>query len=177
MPVEGWEWISADRTAGSRTGEADVLGRQPRRRARRAETMAGRPAGRRTALAAADGGLSGSARRVRRKQRRRRVRRRRVVAALLLALAPVLYSYASTMMQPSSLPLGIRTVEWIRGHQGAWLVNDLERLYYGWNAPSKGGPALRVLPTVGAATVRGVSTQVGYRTWASCSDSAAASRG
>ncbi len=54
-------------------------------------------------------------------------------------------------------------MEWLRGHQAAWLVNDIERLYYSWNAPSKGGPTLRALPRVGAATVRGVSAHTGYR--------------
>lgn len=125
--MEDWEWISADRTADSCTGEADVRGREPRTPCTND--------GWRTALAAADGGLSGSARGIRRKRRRRHVRRRRVVAVTLLAPAPVLCSYVSAMIQPSSLPLGIRTAEWIRGHQGAWLVNDLEGLYYGWNAP------------------------------------------
>jgi Phosphodiester glycosidase len=122
-----------------------------------------RSPGRQTALAAADRGFPDSARSVRRKRRRRQVRRRRTVAVLLLALAPVLYSYVSTMMQPSSLPLGIRTVEWVRGHQGAWLVNDLEALYYGWNAPSKGGPALRTLPAVGATPVGVAPIRVGYQ--------------
>ena len=37
------------------------------------------------------------------------------------------------MLQPSSLPLGIRSIEWLRGHGGAWLVNDVERLYYGFS--------------------------------------------
>jgi hypothetical protein len=57
------------------------------------------------------------------------------------------------MMMPSSLPLGVRSVEWLRTHHGAWLVDEIERLYYTWTAPSKGGPALRTLPTVGAAAV------------------------
>jgi hypothetical protein len=61
------------------------------------------------------------------------------------------------MLHPSSLPLGIRSVEWLRANHGAWLVNDAERLYYSWHAPKKGGPALRALPTVGAAPAR-VST-------------------
>ena len=79
--------------------------------------------------------------------------RRRTAALLLVLLAPALYSYTAMALQPSSLPLGIRSVEWLREHQGAWLVNDLERIYYTWNAPAKGGPALRALPSLGAATV------------------------
>lgn len=87
----------------------------------------------------------------------RRIRRRRRTAAVvvvLVVLAPVLYSYVSTMVRPSSLPLGVRSVEWVRTHHGAWIVNTAERIYYSWSAPSKGGPALRTLPTVGATPVR-----------------------
>jgi len=116
-----------------------------------------------TKIATPPGGLPDAERGVRRKRRSRRARRRRLAAVLLLALSPVFYTYISTMMKPSSLPLGIRTVEWIRGHQGAWLVNDLERLYYSWNAPSKGGPTLRALPKVGAAPVGVAPIRVGYR--------------
>ena len=77
-----------------------------------------------------------------------------MLAVVLILLAPALYSYISTMAQPSSLPLGIRSVEWLRTHHGAFLVNEAERIYYSLNAPSKGGPALKTLPTVGAAPVR-----------------------
>lgn len=77
------------------------------------------------------------------------MRRRRAVAIVLILLAPVLYSYVSTMVQPSSLPLGVRSVEWVRAHGGAWLVNDVERFYYARKAPKPGGPALRTLPVVG----------------------------
>ena len=81
------------------------------------------------------------------------MRRRLVLAALLILLTPVVYSYVTTMMRPSSLPLGVRSVEWLRTHHGAWLVNESERIYYTWNAPKKGGPQLRTLPTVGVAPV------------------------
>jgi hypothetical protein len=84
------------------------------------------------------------------RQRRRRIRRRRALALVLILLAPVLYSYVSTMLRPSSLPLGIRSVEWVRTHHGAWLVNAAEARYYSWKAPAKGGPALGTLPTVGS---------------------------
>ena len=70
---------------------------------------------------------------------------------VVLALAPVVYSYTTTMLRPSSLPLGIRSVEWLRLHHGAWLVDGVERTYYRWRAPKKGGPALRTLPALGAA--------------------------
>jgi hypothetical protein len=89
-----------------------------------------------------------------RRLQRRRIRRRRVLAVVAILLAPVLYSYITTMIQPSSLPLGVRSVEWLRTHHGAFLVNEAEHIYYSLKAPSKGGPALRTLPTVGAAPVR-----------------------
>jgi hypothetical protein len=84
-------------------------------------------------------------------KRRRRRRLRRVAALAVLALlAPVAYSYASTMVQPSSLPLGVRSVEWLRTNHGNWLVDEAEHLYYGWwKAPRKGGPQLKALPAVG----------------------------
>lgn len=88
-----------------------------------------------------------------RRRRKRRIRRRRALVVLLILLAPVVYSYVSTVSRPSSLPLGIRSVEWLRTHHGAFLVNRAERLYYSWNAPKEGGPALKTLPTVGAAPV------------------------
>ena len=53
------------------------------------------------------------------------------------------------MMRPSSLPLWPRTVEWIRAHHGNWLVDEVEHYYYTWKAPSKGGPQLKTLPTIG----------------------------
>ncbi len=83
---------------------------------------------------------------------RRRRRRRRLIAlvAVLVVLSPALYSYTTTMLQPSSLPLGVRSVEWLRTHHGNWLVDEVEHVYYGWlAAPSKGGPQLKTLPQVG----------------------------
>jgi Phosphodiester glycosidase len=72
-------------------------------------------------------------------------------AALVALLSPALYSYVSTMVQPSSLPLGVRSVEWLRANHGNWLVDEAEHVYYGWKAPTKGGPQLRSLPAVGLA--------------------------
>jgi hypothetical protein len=85
--------------------------------------------------------------------RRRRWRRRRRFAALAVTplLALVLSSYVSTMLQPSSLPLGIRSIEWLRANGAAWIVNDVERVYYQFTAPAKGGPGLHALPRVGSA--------------------------
>jgi hypothetical protein len=73
--------------------------------------------------------------------------RRVAVLASLLALVPVLVSYAGVVLQTSNSSLGIRTVEWLRDHGARGLVNAVESLYYSANAPSPGGPALRRLPT------------------------------
>jgi hypothetical protein len=97
------------------------------------------------------------------KRRRRTVRRRRLLVVLVVLTAPVLYSYLTTVTQPSSLPLGIRSVEWLRTHHAAWLVNNAERVYYSWNAPSKGGPALKTLPRVGARPVVARAHSSSYR--------------
>ena len=69
--------------------------------------------------------------------------------AFLVVLAPIVYSYVTTMLQPSSLPLWPRSVEWLRAHHGNWVVDEVEHYYYTWKAPKKGGPQLASLPTVG----------------------------
>ncbi len=105
-------------------------------------------------------GSTGPVRRAARPDRNRRRRRRAgLLAALafLLLLVPAAYSYTTTMMQPSSLPLWPRSVEWVRAHHGNWLVDEVEHYYYSWKAPGKGGPQLTSLPTAGftaAATER-----------------------
>ena len=84
--------------------------------------------------------------------RRRRKWRRIALLVVLVLLAPVIYSYTTAMMRPSSLPLWPRSVEWVREHHGNWFVDEAEHYYYGWKAPSKGGPQLKALPTVGVTT-------------------------
>ena len=70
-----------------------------------------------------------------------------------MLLAPAIFSYTTTMLRPSSLPLRVRSVEWLREHHGNWLVDTVEHFYYGWKAPKPGGPPLTALPTVGLPTV------------------------
>jgi hypothetical protein len=70
-----------------------------------------------------------------------------VALAVLVLLSPAIYSYTTTMLQPSSLPLGVRSVEWLRAHHGNWLVDEVEHVYYSLKAPKKGGPQLTSLPT------------------------------
>jgi hypothetical protein len=82
--------------------------------------------------------------------RRRRPRLRVWIPVFLLLLAtPAIYSWMRMATQPSSLPLGVRTVEWLRMHHLNWLVDEAEHVYYTWQTPAKGGPQLKTLPTVG----------------------------
>ncbi|MGZ4440229.1 MAG: phosphodiester glycosidase family protein [Gaiellaceae bacterium] len=76
-----------------------------------------------------------------------------MLAVAVVLLVPVVWSYASWMLRPSSLPFTIRSVEWVRANHGAWLVNDVERFYYTHRAPRKGGPGIKALPAVGVAAV------------------------
>jgi hypothetical protein len=91
-------------------------------------------------------------------RRRRRRRRLAVLLGVVVLLSPAVYSYSATMLQPSSLPLGVRSVEWLRAHHGNWLVDEVESVYYGWKAPKKGGPQLKTLPAVGVAPAATAST-------------------
>ena len=109
-------------------------------------------------------GSSGEAARLdRRRQRRRRVRLA-VALTILVLLAPAAYSYTTTMMQPSSLPLWPRSVEWLRAHHGNWLVDEVEHYYYSWKAPDKGGPQLTSLPTVGLGAAPRAKPTARHRT-------------
>ena len=82
--------------------------------------------------------------------RRRRRTALLVLAAFALLILPAAYSYATTMMKPSSLSLWPRSVEWLRSHHGNWLVDEVEHYYYSWKAPGKGGPQLTQRPSVGS---------------------------
>jgi hypothetical protein len=83
-------------------------------------------------------------------QRRAGPRLRLLIPVVVLAfLSPAIYSWTRMALQPSSLPLGVRSVEWLRMHHFNWVVDNAEHVYYSWRAPSKGGPQLRTLPKVG----------------------------
>ena len=108
-----------------------------------------------------------AARRERRRKaevkRRRRRRRIVVLVVLVLLLAPAIYSYASWMLRPSSLAFFPRSVEWVRADVpfGNQIVDQIEHIYYTWNAPSKGGPQLTSLPQ----TVLGVNVPGHSAAW------------
>jgi hypothetical protein len=106
---------------------------------------------------------TGSVREAARLGRRRRRRRQVGLIVLLALVAPAAYSYATTMLQPSSLPLWPRSIEWVRAHHGNWLVDEVEHYYYGWKAPSKGGPQLKRLPRVGVGSAPVVPKAISRR--------------
>jgi hypothetical protein len=91
--------------------------------------------------------------------------RRIAFTAALVALLPVLVSWASTMSKPSNSSVGIRTVEWLRDHGAAGIVAQIESTYYSLTAPSKGGPTLRALPKVGygSASAAAAAAAAAYR--------------
>lgn len=82
---------------------------------------------------------------------------------VVVVLVPIGFSYVRAMMRPSSVPLGIRSVEWLRASGFAWLVNDVERLYYTRTAPKKGGPPLATLPSVGGSSATAPRAPRPYR--------------
>ena len=92
----------------------------------------------------------------RRKAAARRKRRRRllVLGVLIVLLSPAIYSYAHWMLRPSSTPFFANSVEWVRADFpfGNQVVDEIEHIYYTWNAPSKGGPQLTSLPQTGQAS-------------------------
>src|SRR5712692_3630858 len=72
-------------------------------------------------------------------------RRRLIAMAAFALLLPVIYSSTTFMLKPSSLPFGVRTVEWIRQHGGNWTVDEIEHVWYSLHAPKKGGAPLTSL--------------------------------
>ena len=73
-----------------------------------------------------------------------------VIGVLLI---PIAFSWGREMTRPSSLPLSIHSIEWLRQNHMEWFVSGAESYYYSWNAPEKGGANLTALPAVGGAAV------------------------
>jgi phosphodiester glycosidase len=73
-----------------------------------------------------------------------------LAAIVLVLLSPVVYSYTTWMLQPTSMSVGVRSVEWVKAQPGGrWFVDKTEHFYYGLHAPKKGGPQLKSLPALG----------------------------
>jgi Phosphodiester glycosidase len=84
-----------------------------------------------------------------RPRRRRRRLRLWLPIILLVVFSPAIYSWTRMATMPSSLPLGVRTVEWLRTNHMNWAVDQAEHVYYTWQTPAKGGPQLKTLPAIG----------------------------
>ena len=84
-------------------------------------------------------------------RRRRRLRRILIAAPFLVLLSWAVVSYTAWMLQPTSERWSARSAEWVRSDVpfGNWMVDEGEHIYYTANAPKKGGPQLKSLPTVG----------------------------
>src|SRR5580704_5130151 len=97
-----------------------------------------------------------------RKRRTGRPRWRRVAAiASVLVILPALVSYVSYIASPSNSTVGVNTVEWLRDNGARAIVNQIENWYYSLNAPAKGGPALKALPTQLGALSSGLAAGAG----------------
>jgi Phosphodiester glycosidase len=79
-------------------------------------------------------------------RRAQRVRRIALIAGVI-CLVPALISWVEAVTAPGGLSVGVNTVEWMRENGARGLVDRVENIYYSLTAPSKGGPALRALPT------------------------------
>ncbi len=79
-----------------------------------------------------------------------------IAAPFLVLLSWGIVSYTVYVLQPSSLPWRVRSVEWVRADVpfGNWMVDNIEQIYYTSNAPKPGGPPLRSLPKVGLNPAR-----------------------
>jgi hypothetical protein len=74
-----------------------------------------------------------------------------IAAPFLVLLLWAIVSYTTWMLQSTSLVWSVQSVEWVR-HEvpfGNWMADEGEHTYYTMNAPKKGGPQLKILPSVG----------------------------
>jgi hypothetical protein len=78
--------------------------------------------------------------------RRRRIIRRCVASALVIALVPVAWSYIHALRAPGTDPWTVRSVEWVRDHGGAGIVNRVEHWWYTNHPPPVGGKPEHGLP-------------------------------
>lgn len=78
-------------------------------------------------------------------QRRRWTRRRTILCIVVALLAVPLWSYGHVLTASSTDSVGVRSVEWLRTHGGAGIVNTVERWWYSHHEPKKGGPPAAVL--------------------------------
>jgi hypothetical protein len=78
---------------------------------------------------------------------------------LVVMLALPVRSYAAALAAPGAATWQVRTVDWLRDHGGAPVINTVENWYYTWHAPADRAPDPSTLPrtvvahgTTGAVT-------------------------
>ncbi|AEA26971.1 hypothetical protein Psed_4825 [Pseudonocardia dioxanivorans CB1190] len=67
---------------------------------------------------------------------------------MIAVLIPVTVSYVRALAYPGNASFLVRTVEWVRDHGGAPVVNLAENVYYRLHAPADTAPDSRSLPVV-----------------------------
>jgi hypothetical protein len=70
---------------------------------------------------------------------------------LIMCALPVVISFLTTVSGPSNSSFTINAVEWLRDHGAAGFASSVESVYYSFNAPGTGGPALKRLRLHGHA--------------------------
>ena len=78
--------------------------------------------------------------------------RRVALLATTICLLPAAVSFITAINEPHNVGFGVASVEWMRAHGGNGVVSQIEDWYYTLTAPSKGGPPLKSLPSVGVAS-------------------------
>lgn len=72
---------------------------------------------------------------------------------VILILVPVAWSYGHALTVPGGGPVGVRSVEWLRGHGFGGVVSSVEHWWYAHHQPPKGGrPRAGAIPKAGPAT-------------------------
>lgn len=100
----------------------------------------------------------------RRRGRRPRYGLRRGAAALLAAaLLAGTWSLVGALAMPGSAPLGVRWVEWLRGHGGAGVVRLAEQVWYSHHVPPAGGtPSAAQIPALDRQVAARSSPRAGH---------------
>jgi hypothetical protein len=91
-----------------------------------------------------------------------------MIVALILLMAVPATSYTQALAAPGGGGWQVQSVEWVRDHGGAPVVNMIENWWYGRQAPSSGDPAHSSIPlapagTTGAAAPSRIAPLAGAR--------------
>ena len=90
------------------------------------------------------------------------MRRRKwwVVGAIVVLAAPVAWSYGSFLARRGTDGWQVRSVEWVREHGGAGVVNATEHWWYSHHQPPKGGKPSKILTSPVAAPTHSLASSV-----------------